>query len=147
MGKIRNEKLNKSVFGGHETVRVAAVQAPQIVFNKEKSIEVACKRIKEAGANGAKLVAFSETYIPVFPAYYKAGYASQIDEWAEWNVALQNNSVAIPSEDTEIIGKACREAGVYCVMGVNEIDDTDGARTLYNCQILFGPDGSILGRH
>ncbi|EHL79020.1 carbon-nitrogen hydrolase family protein [Bacillus smithii] len=147
MGKIRNEKLDKSVFGGHETVRVAAVQAPQIVFNKEKSIEVACKRIKEAGANGAKLVAFSETYIPVFPAYYKAGYASQIDEWAEWNIALQNNSVAIPSEDTEIIGKACREAGVYCVMGVNEIDDTDGARTLYNCQILFGPDGSILGRH
>lgn len=37
MGKIRNEKLNKSVFGGYETVRVAAVQAPQIVFNKEKS--------------------------------------------------------------------------------------------------------------
>ncbi|MBE3569979.1 MAG: hypothetical protein IMW92_07635 [Bacillales bacterium] len=80
MAKIRNQKLDKSVFGGHETVRVAAVQAPQIVFNKEKSIEVACQRIKEAGANGAKLVAFSETYIPVFPAYYKAGYASQIDE-------------------------------------------------------------------
>mgnify|MGYP006961614232 CR=1 FL=1 len=29
MAKIRNEKLNKSVFGGHETVRVLVVQAPQ----------------------------------------------------------------------------------------------------------------------
>lgn len=100
MARLRREKLNKAVFGGHETVRVAAIQAPQIVFNKEKSIDVACKRIKEAGSNGARLVAFSETYIPVFPAYYKAGYATQIDEWAEWNIALQNNSIAIPSEDT-----------------------------------------------
>ena len=72
MAEIRSKKLNKSVFGGHDVVRVAAIQAPQIVFNKEKSIEVACDRIREAGANGAKLVAFSETYIPVFPAYYKA---------------------------------------------------------------------------
>ncbi|WP_081485726.1 phage holin family protein [Bacillus methanolicus] len=29
MAKIRNEKLNKSVFGGHETVSVLVVQAPQ----------------------------------------------------------------------------------------------------------------------
>ncbi|MEK4873345.1 hypothetical protein N1I87_01070 [Bacillus sp. FSL W8-0102] len=34
MGKIRNEKLNKSVFGGHETVRVAAVQAPKLYSTK-----------------------------------------------------------------------------------------------------------------
>lgn len=147
MAKIRNEKVNKSVFGGHETIRVAAIQAPQIVFNKEKSIEVACKRIKEAGANGAKLVAFSETYIPTYPAYYTGGFSNQIDEWALWNVALQDNSIAIPSEDTESIGKACRDAGVYCVMGVNELDDNNGSRTLYNTQILFGPDGSIMGRH
>lgn len=85
MAEIRSKKLNKSVFGGHDTVRVAAIQAPQIVFNKEKSIEVACDRIKEAG--------------------------------------------------------------VYCVMGVNELNDVDGSRTLYNTQILFGPDGSILRRH
>lgn len=33
MKKIRKGKLNKSVFGGHETLRVAAVQAPQIFNN------------------------------------------------------------------------------------------------------------------
>jgi len=147
MAKVGSKKLDKSVFGGNRTVRVAAIQAPQIVFNKEKSIEIACEKIKEAGANGAKLVAFSETYIPVFPAYYKAGYASQIDEWAEWNIALQDNAIAIPSEETDAIGRACKEAGVYCVMGVNELKDVDGSRTLYNTQILFGSDGSILGRH
>src|SRR5690625_536766 len=112
MTKIGRENIDKSVFGGNRTVRVAAIQAPQIVFNKDKSIEVACEKIKEAGENGARLVAFSETYIPVFPAYYKAGYGSNIDEWAEWNIALQDNSIAIPSEETEAIGKRSEERRV-----------------------------------
>lgn len=147
MAKIKTEWVDKRVMGGLEKVRVAAIQAPQIVFNKEKSIEIACQKIKEAAAGGAQLVAFSETYIPTYPAYYTGGFSNDIEEWAIWNVSLQDNSIAIPSEDTDIIGKACREAGVYCVMGVNELDDTNGARTLYNTQILFGADGSIIGRH
>lgn len=147
MARIGKSKVDKKVMGGYDKVRVAAIQAPQIVFNKEKSVEVACKKIKEAGANGAQLVAFSETYIPTFPAYYTGGFSSDIEEWAFWNTSLQDHSIAIPSEETEVIGRACREAGVYCVMGVNELDDATGARTLYNTQILFGSDGSILGRH
>ena len=37
MAKIMSEKPNKKILGGKEKVRVAAIQAPQIVFNKEKS--------------------------------------------------------------------------------------------------------------
>lgn len=139
-------KVNKEVMGGLEKVRVAAIQAPQIVFNKEKSVEIACERIKEAGENGAQLVAFSETYIPTFPAYYTGGFHSDMEEWSLWNVSLQDHSIAIPGEETEIIGKACREANVFCVMGVNELDETEGSRTLYNTQVFFGNDGSILGK-
>ena len=53
----------------------------------------------------------------------------------------------IPSEDTDRLCQACRDAGVYCVMGVNELDDKQGVFTYYNTQILFGPEGTILGRH
>lgn len=144
---VSKEKPYKEVLGGKEKVRVACIQAPQIVFNKHKSIEIACKRIKEAAENGADLVAFSETYIPVFPAYYSSAFDSNLDEWTLWNIGLQDNSIVIPSDDTDIIGAACRDAGVYCVMGVNELDDAEGVRTFYNTQIFFGPDGSILGRH
>jgi len=147
MSEIQANKLTKKVLGGKDKVKVAAIQASQIVFNKEKSIEKACRLIKEAGANGAELVAFSETYIPVFPAYYTGGFESDLSEWGLWNIGLQDNSILIPSDDTEIIGKACREAGVYCVMGVNEIDDNMANCTFYNTQILFGPDGKVLGRH
>lgn len=144
---VSKNKPDKRILGGKEKVRVACVQAPQIVFNKEKSIETACQRIREAAANGAELVAFSETYIPVFAAYYSSAFDNHMDEWMQWNMGLQQNSVVIPSDDTDRIGEACRDAGVYCVMGVNELDDTEGVRTFYNTQIIFGADGSILGRH
>ncbi|MDO4556489.1 MAG: carbon-nitrogen hydrolase family protein [Lachnospiraceae bacterium] len=147
MAKINLEKPEKRIMGGKEKVKVAAIQAPQIVFNKEKSIDIACQKIKEAGANGAELVAFSESYIPVFAPYYSSTYNSKSDEWALWNIGLQDNSIVIPSDDTDRICNACRDAGVYCVMGVNELDDAEGSRTFYNTQIFFGPEGTILGRH
>lgn len=147
MPPVGKTKPDKRIMGGKEKVKVAAIQAPQIVFNKEKSIDIACKRIKEAAANGAELVAFSETYIPVFPAYYTGGYESDKEEWTLWNIGLQDNSIVIPSDDTDRIGEACRDAGIYCVMGVNELDDAEGSRTFYNTQVIFGADGSVLGRH
>ena len=144
---VPSKKPFKGILGGREMVRVACIQAPQIVFNKEKSIETACARIREAGEHGAQLVAFSETYIPCYAAYYDGGFDNSMDEWMEWNMGLQQNSIVIPSEDTDRIGAACRDAGVYCVIGVNELDDAEGVRTFYNSQIIFGADGSILGRH
>lgn len=147
MAKLMTEKPNKQIMGGKEKVKVAAIQAPQIVFNKEKSIDIAIAKIKEAAANGAELVAFSESYIPVFGPYYSSTYNSNSEEWALWNIGLQKNSIVIPSEDTDRLCQACRDAGVYCVMGVNELDDKQGVFTYYNTQILFGPEGTILGRH
>lgn len=147
MAKLMTEKPNKQIMGGKEKVRVAAIQAPQIVFNKEKSIDIAIAKIKEAAANGAELVAFSESYIPVFGPYYSSTYNSNSEEWALWNIGLQKNSIVIPSEDTDRLCQACRDAGVYCVMGVNELDDKQGVFTYYNTQILFGPEGTIIGRH
>ncbi|MFH1327619.1 MAG: carbon-nitrogen hydrolase family protein [Candidatus Bathyarchaeota archaeon] len=139
-------RVNKKLLGGNEKVRVAAIQASQIVFNKDKSIDKAVKMMKKAGAKGAKLVAFSETYLPAYPAYYTCGFESPMGEWMTWIDGLQDNSIVIPSEDTDIIGEACKEADVYCVMGVNELDNVAGSRTLYNTQIMFGKDGTVMGK-
>ena len=144
---IPNERPEKRVFAGKDKVRIAAVQAPQIVFNKEKSITIAIEKIKEASENGADLVAFSESYIPCYAAYYNSGFDSNVDEWMQWNIGLQDNSIVIPSYDTDRLCEACKKYNVYCVMGVNELDDANGVRTFYNTQIIFGNDGTILGRH
>ena len=62
------------------------------------------------------------------------------------------NEVGWPRHDTlsamiNEYGKYGKKYHVYCVMGVNELDDAMGVRTFYNTQIIFGNDGTILGRH
>lgn len=139
--------MAKKIFGGREKVRVAAVQAAPVFMDKERTLEKAGRLIKEAAANGAELIAFSEAFIPTYPAYYTGGFETSLSEWAAYNIALQDNSVVIPSEDTRVLGEAARQAGAYVVMGCNEMDNRPGSRTIFNTLIFFGKDGRVLGRH
>jgi aliphatic nitrilase len=50
--------------------------------------------------------------------------------------------VTVPSLATEAIGEACRQAGVVVSIGVNERD----GGTLYNTQLLFDADGTLIQR-
>jgi amidase/nitrilase len=139
--------MSKTILGGREKVKVAVVQAAPVFMDKQKTIEKACKLIKEAGRNRAELIAFSEAFIPVYPAYYTVGYETPSHEWRDYMIALQDNSVVIPSEDTEILAQAAKEAGAYVVMGCNELDDRQGSCTVYNTLVFIGKNGSVLGRH
>jgi nitrilase len=56
-----------------------------------------------------------------------------------------DNSVIVPSEDTDVIAQAAKEAGAYVVMGLTERDAVNC--TLYCTVAFFGPDGSYLGKH
>ena len=48
----------------------------------------------------------------------------------------------IPSAETNAIGQACKEAGMVVSIGVNERD----GGTLYNTQLLFDADGTLIQR-
>src|SRR3970282_1312752 len=107
--------MNKKILGGRDKVKVAVVQASPVFMDKQKTIEKACELIKEAGRNKAELVAFSEAFISGYPAYYTVGYETNPHEWTDYMIALQDNSLVIPSDDTEILGQAAREAGAHVV--------------------------------
>ena len=57
----------------YKTVKVAVVQAAPVVFDKALSIEKACRLIKEAGAQGSKLVLLPEAFIPAYPRGFSFG--------------------------------------------------------------------------
>jgi amidase/nitrilase len=137
----------KTILCGKESVRVAAVQAAPVFFDKERTIEKACRLIREAGEHGAQLVAFSETFISSYPAYYTCGQATATEKFAAYVVGLQDSAVVIPSEDTRRLGQAARDAGAFVVMGINELDDRVGSRTVYNTLLYLDPAGRVLGRH
>src|SRR6266542_2255446 len=106
----------------YPTVKVAAVQAASVFLDREGSTEKACRLIREAGKNGARVIGFPEGFIPAHPVWYHHHPA---------------------------IGALCgaaREASAYVVMGVCEkLPRTIG--TMFNTQVYIGPEGQLLGKH
>ncbi len=120
--------------------KLAAVQAEPVYFDREASTEKACHLIHEAGAQGATLAAFGESWLPGYPFFVWGSATKEVE--AEYLA----NAVGIPSATTEQLCEAARNAKIDVVIGVAERDSqTQG--TVY-CTLLFiSSDGRILGRH
>lgn len=126
----------------YKKFKLAAIQAAPVYFDREASTEKACRLILEAGAKGATLAAFSETWLPGYPFYVWGPFP---DTEAVAAVYLAN-AVKIPSPTTDQLCEAARQANIDVVIGVAELDSqTQG--TVY-CTLLFiSNEGKILGRH
>lgn len=134
------------VLGGRASVRVAIAQVSPVYLDLERSIERACATIREAAAGGAELVVFPEVWLAGYP-YWTEGWDSKLPTWVEGRVRFRDAAVVAPSEETERIGEAARQAGVYVVLGCNELDPRPEANTIYNTLLFFDRDGRLLGRH
>jgi predicted amidohydrolase len=127
----------------NQTFKLAAIQAAPVVFDREASTEKACRLIKEAGAMGAKIAAFGETWLPGYPFFSFAPMGP--NTWQAMAEYLAN-AVEIPSATTVKLCEAARSAGIDVVIGIVERDRV--ARGTVYCTLLFiGRDGKILGRH
>ena len=127
------------------TVKVAAVQAASVFLDREGSTAKACRLIREAGANGARVIGFPEGFIPAHPVWYHHHPATSAIS-NRLATELFKNSVEIPGPEIEQLRAAARDAGAYVVMGVCEkIPNTIG--TMFNTQVFIGPDGRLLGKH
>ncbi len=120
--------------------KLAAIQAEPVYFNRQASTEKACHLIREAGAQGATLAAFGESWLPGYPFFV---WGSSKGSMAAEYLA---NAVEIPGTTTDQLCEAACQAHMDVVIGVAERDAlTQG--TVY-CTLLFiGSDGTILGLH
>jgi aliphatic nitrilase len=129
----------------YPVVKVAAVQAASVFLDREGSTAKACRLIREAGANGARVIAFPEGFIPAHPVWYHHHPATSAIS-NRLATELFKNSVEIPGPEIEQLRAAARDAGAYVVMGMCEkIANTIG--TMFNTQVFIGPDGKLLGKH
>jgi nitrilase len=126
-----------------QCLKLAAIQATPILFDREASTEKACRLIQEAGALGATIAAFSETWLPGYPFFAFASLKQ-----LTWQAMAEylSNAVDIPSPTTDKLCATAKTAGIDVVIGVVERDTRTGG-TVY-CTLLFiGREGHILGRH
>lgn len=133
-------KTDKNTFHT-PVVKAAAVQISPVLYSREGTVKKVVNMILELGKQGVQFATFPETVIPYYPyfsfiqpPYQNIGGGEQIK--------LFDQSVVVPSSVTDEIGQACREAGVVVSIGVNERD----GGTLYNTQLLFDEDGTLIQR-
>ena len=129
--------------------KVAVVQSAPLLFQREASLEKACRLTAQAAKEGASLVLFPEAYIPAYPRGLTFGtvVGSRSRDGRETWQRYWENSVDVPGQSTQVLGQAAKQAGVYLGIGVIERDSQFSGGTLYCTLLYFGPDGRLLGLH
>jgi nitrilase len=130
-------------------VKAAVVQAAPALFDREATVQEACRLTAEAATQGAGLILFPEAFIPAYPRGLSFGtvVGSRTPEGRRTWERYWANAVDVPGPTTDALGEAAREAGVYLAVGVIERDTAFSRGTLYCTLLYFGPDGRLLGKH
>jgi aliphatic nitrilase len=124
---------------GKEKIRVAAVQIAPDLDTPTGTLDRVLAATAEAAAKGARLVVFPETFVPWYP--YFSFIRPPMLSGAE-HIHLYDNAVVVPGPVTEAVSAAARKHNMVVVLGVNERDHG----TLYNTQLLFDADGTLVQR-
>jgi nitrilase len=130
-----------------EAERIAAVQAAPVFLDRDATIEKACGLIRQAAQNGARLVVFPEALVPAYPFWVWAIPPKENRLLTDLYGKLLEEAVAVPGPVVDALAEVAREAGVYVVMGVNEINVEASGATLYNTLVYLDPDGRFMGKH
>ncbi|MGW2939898.1 carbon-nitrogen hydrolase family protein [Streptomyces sp. NPDC001156] len=118
-------------------VKVAAVQISPVLYSRAGTVERVVKKIHELGKQGVEFAVFPETIVPYYPYF---GFVKQPFATGEDQLQLLNESVTVPSPETNEIGEAARQNNMVVSIGVNERD----GGTIYNAQLLFDTDGTLV---
>ncbi|WP_431244429.1 nitrilase-related carbon-nitrogen hydrolase [Flavobacterium sp. P21] len=122
-----------------KVVKVVAVQISPVLYSREATVEKVVNKILELGKKGVQFATFPETIVPYYPyfAFVQAPFMM-----GKEHQQLLEQSVTVPSAATDAIGKAAKEANMVVSIGVNERD----GGTIYNTQLLFDADGTLIQR-
>lgn len=129
----------------HDPAKVACAQVEPVLFDRAATIDRMAEVAAEVAGNGAQLVLFPETFIPVYPSNRWVRFLAGGQDTKSAYAKLARESLEVPSPDSERIGSIAREHGLLLAVGANELDRDTG--TIYNALLLYGPDGELALHH
>jgi nitrilase len=120
-------------------IKAAAVQISPVLYSREGTVDKVVQNIIELGRQGVQFATFPETVVPYYPYF---SYVQRPFEMGAEHLRLLEQAVTVPSAATHAIGDACKHAEMVVSIGVNERD----GGTLYDTQLLFDADGTLIQR-
>lgn len=128
--------------------KVAVIQKPPALLDRDATIGKAIAVIDEAADAGASLLVFPEAWIPGYPTWiWRLKPGGDVALSGEIHARLRRNAVDIERGDLQPLQHAASRRGVTIVVGLHEIDSRFSGTTLFNTVVVIGPDGTILNRH
>ena len=126
-------------------VRAAVVQAAPVIFDTPRTIEKLVELTEHAAAQRANIVVFPEAFVGGYPKGldFGARLGMRSPEGREDFRRYYESAIAVPGPEAEQIADAARQNRIHLVVGVIERD----GGTLYCTALMYGPDGSLLGKH
>ena len=124
-----------------KVVKAAAVQLSPVLYSREGTVEKVVRKIHALGQQGVQFATFPETVVPYYP-YFSFVQSPLQNIVGPEQRKLLDQAVTVPSPATNAISEAAKQAGVVVSIGVNERD----GGTLYNAQLLFDADGTLIQR-
>ena len=120
-------------------VKAAAVQISPVLYSREGTVAKVVQKIADLGRQGVQFATFPETVVPYYPyfSFLQPPYALGLE-----HLRLMEEAVTVPSPTTDAIAAAARAAEMVVSIGVTERD----GGSLYNTQLLFDSDGTLIQR-
>jgi nitrilase len=120
-----------------QTVRAAAVQLSPVLYSRDGTTEKVLNAIAAAAKEGVRLIVFPETFIPYYPYF---SFVQPPVLMGKEHMQLYDEAVTVPGPVVDAIARAARSYAMVVVLGINERD----AGSLYNTQLIFDADGTLL---
>ncbi len=127
-------------------VKVAIAQIAAVAFDSSACLEKMALWANKAADEGAELVVFPEASIPGYPASLDFGgestsFRSNVGD--EEFALYFNGAIELTTTGVKPLQAIAANNKLFVVGGVIEKD----GGTLYCTSVMFGPDGSVLGKH
>jgi nitrilase len=130
------------------SARVAVIQKPPVLLDREKTIATALASIEEAVREGASLLVFPEAFVPGYPSWiWRLRPGGDMRLSGEIHARLRENAVDLARGDLQPLQDAATRHKVTIVVGINELDSRFSGTTLFNTVVVIGPEGTLLNRH
>jgi nitrilase len=125
----------------------AVVQHPPAFLDLEATLASVEALTAEAAAEGARLVAFSESHLPGYPVWIHGTAAWDDPVGKRYYGRLLENALEIPSPALSRLQAIAARNQVMLVIGATERDAQYSRGTLYNSLVFIDRSGELLGVH